>query len=108
MAVALMALFTSAAFAQDAPLPVADTAPSWVLDLVIKYPWLATVVTVMGIMRLVVKPAMVFFHEVVKATPSVKDDELLAKVESSPVLKWFLIGLDWFASVKIVHPKATV
>lgn len=105
----MLALSTTfSAFGQDIPVESAGSAPSWVLDLVTKYPWLATVITVIGILRLVLKPAFVFFHEVVKATPSVKDDELLAKVESSPVLKWVLIGLDWFASIKVVHPKATV
>lgn len=91
------------------PSPASVTqsgADSFVGNLVAKFPWTATVLLVIGALRALCKPLFTFLHEVVKVTPSTKDDELLAKVEASQVLKWIVWALDYVASVKLLHPLA--
>lgn len=67
--------------------------------------WVVQVLSIMGTLRLVVKPLMTIVQSVVAATPSTKDDETVAKVAASPYYTWFVYALDWFASIK-VQPKA--
>ncbi|MEW6303501.1 MAG: hypothetical protein AB1705_08530 [Verrucomicrobiota bacterium] len=81
------------------------SAPGWVLELVTKLPWLSTVLLVIGVLRVAVKPAMALFYTIVKATPTDWDDKLYERVESSKVYKAICFALDWLASVKLVHPK---
>lgn len=75
-----------------------------IADLVSKFPYISTVLMVVGVLRLVLKPLFSFLHSVVLATPSTKDDELLNKVENGPIVKGLFYVLDWFASIKI-QPK---
>jgi hypothetical protein len=76
----------------------------FIAEMVAKYPTLAAIVVVVGIMRIIAKPLMTFLHSVVQATPSDWDDKLLAKVEASKWLKWLLWALDYAASIKVIHP----
>lgn len=46
------------------------------LTLVTQYPVMASIVVVMGSLRLCLKPVFVFLNAFVKATPYPKDDEL--------------------------------
>lgn len=72
-----------------------------ILALATKYPVLVTVLTVIGTLRLVMKPLFSFLHEYVLITETKKDDELLAKVEGSKYFKWVMYVLDYLASVKV-------
>ncbi len=66
-----------------------------------QYPVVASVLMVIGVLRVVMKPTFTFLREFVLATPGTGDDELLAKVEASKPLQWALYILDWFGSVKL-------
>lgn len=91
------------------PPPAADTQPppewftKFVVPLIFKHAWLATVVLVMGALRFVVKPVIAGLHWYAERTETPKDDEFIARIENSKVLKWLLFALDWIASVKVVR-----
>lgn len=69
-----------------------------------KYGFMAQVVAVVGSLRLIFKPLMALLQSIVGVTPSVKDDELLAKVLAHPAYKAVAFLVDMVASVKL--PKA--
>lgn len=72
-----------------------------IIELVSKYPVLGSVVAVMGMARLILKPLMVFLKEAVLATPSDKDDLVLGKVEGSKIYKAIVFLLDYLFSLKL-------
>ena len=84
-----------------------DAIANFIAPLVAKYPWLAMIITVLGGARLLIKPLFTFLHSVVMVTPTTKDDEFLAKTESSKAYKWAVWVLDYVFSIKLIHPKAT-
>lgn len=73
-----------------------------------KYPILMTVFLVIGILRAVNKPLFTFLNSLVKATPTLKDDEVLVAVEQSKIYKAIVFILDWTASVKLPVKKEAV
>jgi hypothetical protein len=103
----LVALPVAAQVASTNP-PATDTigesvkgaVTPFVVQLVAKYTWVATVLLVIGIIRVCMKPVMMLVEAVIAATPSTSDDEALAKFEAGPVYKWILWGLDWLGSFK--------
>lgn len=75
-----------------------------ILVWVSQYPIFATILMVVGVLRLVMKPLMSFLHEFVLATPGEGDNVLLDKIEKSPIFSTIMYVLDWLASIKF--PKA--
>jgi len=73
-----------------------------------KYPILMTVFLVIGILRSINKPLFAFLNTLVKATPTLKDDEALVVVEQSKIYKAISFALDWTASVKLPVKKEVV
>lgn len=73
-----------------------------------KYPILMTIFLVIGILRAINKPLFAFLGTLVKATPTLKDDEILQSVETSKIYKAIVFFLDWTASVKIPVKKEVV
>lgn len=67
----------------------------------LKYPWLVTVIMVMGTFRLFLKPLMTIFQNVINLTPSKRDDEFMEKMMESKAYKAFAFFVDWVASVKL-------
>jgi hypothetical protein len=59
------------------------------------------IISIIGVLRLVMKPASEIVHVIVKQTETKKDDEILAKVESHPLYLKFLFLVDWLTSVKV-------
>ena len=71
------------------------------IDLVQRFPVLSTVLLIVGGLRVVLKPLMVYLEEHVASTPCPEDDEKLKKIKSS---KWYRVlnfVLDYSASVKL-------
>lgn len=66
-----------------------------------KFPVITTILMVMGTLRAIAKPLSTFVHEVVKATPTAKDDEFVAKIEASKVYSSLHWALDYFTSIKL-------
>lgn len=75
------------------------------LDLVAKYPVLASIVGVVGLLRLIIKPIMVALKSIVESTETPKDNELLVKVEESKIYKAVIFLLDYLASIKVPPKK---
>lgn len=71
-----------------------------IIELIQKYPVMGSIVAVVGLIRIIVKPVMVALKSIVEATESPKDNELLVKVEESKVYKAVMFLLDYLASVK--------
>lgn len=92
--------FYVGALAQEGAIVPIETA-SWLEKLVEGYPILASVIFVVGILRLVLKPTLSILRNIANATKTIKDNELLDKVERSKILKAVLYALDYLASIKI-------
>lgn len=109
MLFSLIALFApTVAFAQEAASAAAETvvAPdpfaAFVAGLAAKYPVVVTIVSIIGFLRLLVKPVVAFLHTRAAATETKEDDERLEKAERSWWFKALMFGLDWGASIKPV------
>lgn len=75
------------------------------IDLITKYPVVLSVVSVVGILRLIMKPLFVFFKEVVDATPTRLDNEFLDKVMQSKIYSMVAFLLDYLGSIKLPEKK---
>lgn len=72
-----------------------------IMALAGKYPVVASIFMVIGVLRAINKPLFAFIQAYVDATPSKKDDALLAKVKASKVYSYMAFFLDWSTSVKL-------
>jgi hypothetical protein len=66
-----------------------------------KFGILVQIVTVIGSLRLILKPTMTYLQGIVAMTPTKKDNEFLDMVLNSKVYKVVSFMLDWFASLKL-------
>lgn len=66
-----------------------------------KLGFLVQLVSIVGTLRLLVKPVMSIIDVAVNLTPSEKDDDLVSRIENNKVFKSILYVLDWFASIKL-------
>lgn len=82
-----------------------DTTVPWLDSIVTQYPWLATVLIVIGACRVVAKPLMSLAHSFAEYTPTTKDDAIVARVEASWAWRAFCWLLDWTTSMKIGTQK---
>lgn len=71
-----------------------------VLELAVKYPWLVSVLTLIGALRVINKPLFYMLNEYTKYSSAQWDNELLNKIEQSKVYKAFCWLLDLTASIK--------
>ena len=104
--ITVLLLCSSLAFAEEVPAQGAiDSVLSFlrpVLEAAAgQYGWLVAVMTIVGVLRMVFKPAMSLLKTVVDLTPTAKDNELLEKILKNPMYKIFAYLLDWTASVKL-------
>jgi hypothetical protein len=92
----------TAAPSVDSTAVAATSVAGPLLDAALgKYGWLLMAVTVVGSLRLVVKPIIAFAHSIADATATPKDNELIAKIESSKALSTVCFCLDWLGSFKL-------
>ncbi len=66
-----------------------------------QYGWLVSVLTVVGSLRLFLKPLMSIVQNVVYLTPNKKDDEFVNKILEAKWYKMLSYLLDWFGSIKL-------
>jgi len=117
IAAVLGSLFAAVCFAQD-PAPVATTIvlPPEAQNLILvvlgklmeSHPWVATLIAVLGSMRLWAKPLGTLVHSIIEITPSKYDDGIWASaykfLTEHPLGKFLAYLLDWIGSVKIAPP----
>ena len=77
-----------------------DVATPIIVSMAAKYTWIVTILTVLGIIRFVMKPVMTCVEAVIHATPTDVDDKFLTKCQGSVLYRWFFWVLDWLGSVK--------
>jgi hypothetical protein len=73
-----------------------------VAQLMVQYPWIATIFMVIGVIRVIVKPLMELAKSVAASTPTTKDDAAIAGIESGKIYKTILFVIDWLFSLKPV------
>lgn len=73
----------------------------FIAGIAAKYPIVLTILSIMGMARLILKPLMTFLNEMVVVTETTKDNEILEKVEKSKAYKGVLFVLDYAFSLKI-------
>lgn len=71
-----------------------------IVDFAQSHAWLATLIAIVGTLRLVMKPIVTAVEIYVKNSPSTADDAFLEKAERSLLWKVFFWLLDWGASIK--------
>jgi len=71
------------------------------VEFLAKYPIFGSIVGVVGILRLIMKPLFSFFREFVLATPSDRDDAFLNKVEGSKIYSFIVFLVDYISSIKL-------
>ncbi len=59
------------------------------------------IVSIIGSLRVLIKPLMEALKVIVSITPSKSDDKIPEQVEKSKAYKVVIFCLDWFASIKI-------
>lgn len=115
----LFCLFAAFAFAQTgnatvaapavavADNPLSAGAQSFIVAFAQSHAWLASLIALMGSMRLWAKPVFSFIHAVVDLTPSKSDDTVLGNVLlwfSTPTGSKVAYVIDWLTSIKIAKP----
>ena len=75
------------------------------LQLVDKYPVVAMIFMVVGILRAIFKPLMSLLLSYVDATPSKVDNEMLEKFLNSKIYAGLVWALDYAASIKLPKKK---
>jgi hypothetical protein len=59
------------------------------------------IISIVGTLRLAVKPVMTLIETVVMITPSESDNNLPDEIRASKAYKMVVFVLDWFASIKL-------
>lgn len=59
------------------------------------------VISIIGSLRLAIKPIMSLYSIYIQATPDKSDDLNAEKIQQNKIYKAVVYGLDWIASVKI-------
>jgi hypothetical protein len=77
-------------------------ATPWIVRFAQEWPWLCTVLAIMGFLRFIFKPLCAALHAYVLSTPDQEDDAVYQRVMSSAWLRWAVVLLDWLGSIKVV------
>lgn len=76
-----------------------------VIEFASEHPTLATMIVLMGSMRMFAKPVVSAIRQIIVLTPSKADDVWLDKMEKKGWVKVLLYVLDWVSSIKITPKK---
>lgn len=80
---------------------MADFILSIATSLFSSHPAFASLLMVVGILRVVMKPLMMFIETLVIATPTKLDDGVYKSMVESELYKAFVFVIDWLASIKL-------
>lgn len=80
----------------------------FIAGFVAEYPIMFTIASIMGMVRLVIKPLMTILHSLAEATETTRDEEILKKIEENKAFKGFLFVLDYVFSLKLKKPAIIV
>jgi hypothetical protein len=77
-------------------------ATPWIVRFAQEWPWLCTLLAIMGFLRFIFKPLCAALHGYVLSTPGQEDDAIYHRVMQSAWLRWAVVLLDWLGSIKVV------
>lgn len=81
---------------------ISDAAPApWLLELLLKWPKLTSVLVIVGALRLTLKPLFSFLHQALPAWGLVAWDQSVTAVEQSKPMKVVYFVLDYLGSIKM-------
>jgi len=78
----------------------------FILELVTKYPLVASIVMAVGVFRAIFKPIMGLIDAYVSATPSTSDDAAVATFKDGKVFRALVWFVDYTTSIKIPVKKS--
>ena len=70
--------------------------------LVEKFPFIVPILSILGLVRLLMKPIMTVIDTYVAWTPSESDNKTWEGLKESKIFKGFSFVIDWLFSVKLV------
>ena len=109
--VCLGALTAGAQMATESSSQLSDGLAGFLVDFTVNYPLAATLLLVIGGLRVVFKPVMALLDEYVKANCSPEEYGRLQHFEAGSVYKWLNFAFDLLGSVKLptvgIKPSAT-
>ena len=96
--------FTALAQTNDPGIPdFANTASQSVTPFIVSFAashaWLATILFVIAVLRVVMKPIMTVVESIIHASAPA-DDAKLAAFEQGTIYRWVLWVIDWLGSIK--------
>lgn len=71
------------------------------MELLEQMPWYGDLLVGMGFLRVIFKPIFTILNAIVEATPTDRDDQFMADFRQTNTFKMVVLGLDFFASIKI-------
>lgn len=95
------ALATTPTISPADPLTASDQLSLWLIGVAVDHPWLATLIGLVGVLRLCLKPVMTVIQGYVESTEDDADDEQLARVTRSPWFAVLIWAIDWLGSIKV-------
>ena len=101
LAGAVLVFGTIGAYAQTSAPTVVSTAPNFFSNLATSYPWVCTVLVVIGALRVVFKPVMTLLDGYIKDNCSAAEYAKLQNFEAGPIYKWISYALDLVGSIKL-------
>lgn len=78
-----------------------SVSPSWILSFVTAHPWAASIIMVIGTLRLILKPAFSALHSFLQGAGFTAWDSEVTAVEQSKVMSVVYFLLDYLGSIKI-------
>ena len=70
-----------------------------------QYPTTAAALSIIGVLRVIMKPLFSLLKLAAKETKTKRDDQFLEKIEHSESYRMLCYILDWFGSVKVGPQK---
>lgn len=80
---------------------ILDLIKNAIMSLLVTYPGVASIIFVVGTLRLIMKPVMTAIDAIVTATPTPSDNEVWNNIKNASWFKAILWFIDWFGSIKI-------
>jgi len=92
---------TNAVAPADATGHVSTGLADTIADFAVTHPWMVGLLSLIGALRLCIKPLMTAARYYVHSTETDADDVFLDKIEHSFLYTAFLFALDWLTSIKL-------
>lgn len=95
--------FCQAVSPTPAASPIASSAiaPSWLVSLAVSHPWILSVLAVVGMLRLLLKPLFAGLHTFFEGAGLTSYDAEETAIEQSKAMSVLFFVLDYLGSIKV-------